>query len=333
MDDGTGKSVVHGCFSVYSLVRGGTLAMTSITISIELPATVSPELPGSSNPVIRRELLWARDGALADYVWFSSIVFGLVFSWIGWMQFQEGHNPRCITDVFDLEFYCPPPERSYKTTPSSAPAQTVAQAKLTPVMPVSMQQARTPSFFAHPVQVLAALRQPAQAASLDNQAQSPMASSQAEPAQTEASAEPQSAPAPEASQTAQAEAIKTETPSPAAKGDQKSLAGSNFGDLDTVQDQSKTALQPRVMGDIRPYTRQIVAKIAESWHPTVSYGEIVVSLTIGRDGMLKSHRIVQGSGDQAIDESLTAALGTTAFAPLPQWYRSEQLKFQIRLSE
>jgi TonB family protein len=86
-------------------------------------------------------------------------------------------------------------------------------------------------------------------------------------------------------------------------------------------------------GNIAPYRKDMLMRIAQNWHPKKSYEELMVLITIDHDGHLVSSEIFQSSGNRKADKEALAAVQATEFAPLPDWYKGETLPFKIQLSK
>lgn len=88
----------------------------------------------------------------------------------------------------------------------------------------------------------------------------------------------------------------------------------------------------RAVGNIAPYRKSLLVKIAANWHPKRKNEQITVQLSIGKDGTLLSCEIIESSGNKRSDAEAEAAVEATEFDPLPEWFRGEQLTFRIDLS-
>ncbi len=89
----------------------------------------------------------------------------------------------------------------------------------------------------------------------------------------------------------------------------------------------------RAMGNIAPYRRDLLAKIAASWHPKRKNETLTIQIQIGKDGQVLSVEIVESSGNKKADKEAQAAIEATEFSPLPEWYKGEQLTFKIDLAK
>lgn len=91
--------------------------------------------------------------------------------------------------------------------------------------------------------------------------------------------------------------------------------------------------QPASKGDISPYRRDMLKRVASTWHPKQSDKTITVSIKVAKDGKLSDCSVVQSSGDKAFDKDAIDSIKTTSFAPLPDWYTSQDCTFKVDLSK
>lgn len=89
----------------------------------------------------------------------------------------------------------------------------------------------------------------------------------------------------------------------------------------------------RAMGNIGPYRKDLLVRLAQNWKPKQPNQNIIVLLTIAHDGKLLASEIFQSSGSKKADKEALASVEATEFAPLPDWYKGDQLKFKIELSK
>ena len=89
----------------------------------------------------------------------------------------------------------------------------------------------------------------------------------------------------------------------------------------------------RAMGNIAPYRRDLLMRIAASWHPKHKNETMTVQIQVGRDGQVLSVDVVESSGNKRADKEAMAAIEATEFAPLPDWYKGDQLTFKIDLAK
>lgn len=89
----------------------------------------------------------------------------------------------------------------------------------------------------------------------------------------------------------------------------------------------------RAMGNIAPYRKDLLVRLAQNWHPKKSYESLIVLITVDHDGKLMGSEIFQSSGSKKADKEALQAVQATDFAPLPDWYKGETLTFKIELSK
>jgi len=89
----------------------------------------------------------------------------------------------------------------------------------------------------------------------------------------------------------------------------------------------------RAMGNIAPYRKDLLLRLAANWHPKKQYDPIILLLSIDKEGNLLSSEIFQSSGSKKADKEALAAAQATQYAPLPDWYKGEQLTFKIEMSK
>src|SRR5262249_21699218 len=86
------------------------------------------------------------------------------------------------------------------------------------------------------------------------------------------------------------------------------------------------------MGNIGPYRKNLLERIVQNWHPKKTL-YLIVLVTVNHDGKLVSSEIFQSSGSKKADKEALAAVQVTDYAPLPDWFKGEQLMFRIVLSQ
>jgi TonB family protein len=87
------------------------------------------------------------------------------------------------------------------------------------------------------------------------------------------------------------------------------------------------------MGNIAPYRKDMLMRLATHWNPKkLKQGNIVVVITLSKDGQLLNSEIVSSSGNDKLDQYALDAVGKTEFAPLPDWYRGSQLRLKVELA-
>ena len=89
----------------------------------------------------------------------------------------------------------------------------------------------------------------------------------------------------------------------------------------------------RAMGNISPYRKDMLLRLAQNWHPKKASENLIVLLTIAHDGRLLSEQVFQSSGNKKTDKEALKAAEETQFAPLPDWYKGETLTFKVELSK
>jgi hypothetical protein len=85
-------------------------------------------------------------------------------------------------------------------------------------------------------------------------------------------------------------------------------------------------------GNIAPYRRDMLVRISQNWHPQKRNLSLVLEIKLAHDGTLVSSQVVE-SADKDSDEQALAAIASTAFAPLPDWYRGETLLFKVHMDK
>jgi TonB family protein len=85
------------------------------------------------------------------------------------------------------------------------------------------------------------------------------------------------------------------------------------------------------MGNIAPYRRDVLTRIAHNFHPKALHGAVVLVVTIDRDGNLVDSEIFTSSGNTRDDAEALEAARKTKFEHLPDWFKGAQLKFKIQL--
>ncbi len=88
----------------------------------------------------------------------------------------------------------------------------------------------------------------------------------------------------------------------------------------------------RATGNIAPYRKDMLLRIAGNWHPKRKSESMTVQIQIGKDGAVLAVEVIESSGNRKADREAVAAIEATEFAPLPDWYRGEQLTFRIDMA-
>jgi len=101
-----------------------------------------------------------------------------------------------------------------------------------------------------------------------------------------------------------------------------------------LQAKTDAAARPPLiaMGNIAPYRREVLTRIAHNWHPKHLYSPIVLLITIDRAGRLIDSEVLTSSGNGKADGEAINAAKNTEFSPLPDWFQGHQLKFKIELA-
>ncbi len=89
----------------------------------------------------------------------------------------------------------------------------------------------------------------------------------------------------------------------------------------------------RAMGNIAPYRKDLLLRLAQNWHPKRTYENLIVLVVLDHDGHLVSSEIFQSSGNKKGDKEALEAVQATEYAPLPDWFKGETLTFKIELSK
>ncbi len=109
-------------------------------------------------------------------------------------------------------------------------------------------------------------------------------------------------------------------------------SGTGFG-LAGGQIATKLENTGRAMGNIAPYRKDMLIRIAQNWHPKRKNESIVILVTIDHEGKLLANEILTSSGNKKSDREALAAIEETEFNALPDWYKGDQLQFKINLDK
>ena len=98
---------------------------------------------------------------------------------------------------------------------------------------------------------------------------------------------------------------------------------------------AKNSTEPRVYGNIAPYQKSVLIRIAGNWKKsktarTGKQGSAIVE--INKAGILKSRKIGE-SCDTVADDELLKAIDASKFEPLPDWYKGSLLTLKIRIAK
>jgi len=85
----------------------------------------------------------------------------------------------------------------------------------------------------------------------------------------------------------------------------------------------------RPMGNIAPYRKDMLMRIAANYHPKHKDASMTMQIQIGRDGQVLSVEVKESSGNKHADKEAEVAIEATEFAPLPDWYKGDNLTFKI----
>lgn len=89
----------------------------------------------------------------------------------------------------------------------------------------------------------------------------------------------------------------------------------------------------RGIGNIGPYRKDLIMRLSKHWCPRFPNQNIIVSITIGKDGTLLDSEIFQSSGQKKNDKAALKAVQHTEFATLPDWFKGDHLTFKLDLSK
>lgn len=84
--------------------------------------------------------------------------------------------------------------------------------------------------------------------------------------------------------------------------------------------------------DIAPYRKQLLISLSRNWHPVASNHQIIVEIVVAKSGEVLSASVVQSSGRKKYDREALRAVSQTAFEPLPDWYRGNQITFHVDMT-
>lgn len=89
----------------------------------------------------------------------------------------------------------------------------------------------------------------------------------------------------------------------------------------------------RAMGNIAPYRKDLLMRVAQNWKPKKKNIHLIVLLTVDHDGNLLGAEVFKSSGKKKEDKRALKAIEETRFAPLPDWYKGNHLTFKVQLSK
>ena len=113
------------------------------------------------------------------------------------------------------------------------------------------------------------------------------------------------------------------------KGEGDPGTGTGFGNIGGDIATKLNGGSGRAMGNIAPYRKSLLMRIAQNWHPKKKNEVMTIQVAIGKDGQVLSAEILESSGNKRSDKEAIAAVEATEFEPLPEWYKGEQLTFKI----
>ena len=92
--------------------------------------------------------------------------------------------------------------------------------------------------------------------------------------------------------------------------------------------------------DFGPYLKRLVYEVREHWYnlipesakaPLMKKGKLAIEFAILKDGRVAGLRIVQTSGDDALDRPAYGSItGSTPFQPLPDKFAGQYLLLRFR---
>ena len=86
-------------------------------------------------------------------------------------------------------------------------------------------------------------------------------------------------------------------------------------------------------GDIAPYRRDVLTRIARNWHPGKANSEMTIQLALTKEGKLLNCTIEKSSGSKVEDKHALDSIKATTFNPLPGWYKKNTLELKIDLQK
>lgn len=87
----------------------------------------------------------------------------------------------------------------------------------------------------------------------------------------------------------------------------------------------------RRVGNISPYRKEMLTRIAQHWNSTEAGDVIVLTLEIGKRGNMIQCQILQSSGNTRLDKEAITGIQSTDFEPLPDWYGGPSIVFVVEL--
>jgi TonB family protein len=277
------------------------------------------------------------------------------------MQEMERKHPRIIHDVdVSFEFTAPPPVPTFKVGELPKPISLTEGQNVNPGSEAAPSAAKTdtvalptieaPKVLDHPTQVQA---QPKAARKVVEAAPTAVVST------NETTAAPSAAvrTRPDANKDSTVAGVASQVPtsgaptaggSPDGQGGGSGTGGEGTGGTGTTSGDpgagtgfglagstiaTKLENTGRAMGNIAPYRKEMLIRIAQNWHPRRKSESIIVLVTIDHEGKLLSDEILQSSGNKKSDKEALAAIEATEYTSLPDWYKGDQLQFKINLDK
>jgi TonB family protein len=303
-----------------------------------------------------------RQGRLGQLVVLIMIFYAIMGIGFVKMQELEKKKPRIIHDVdVSFEFSAPPPEPTFKVgevpkpisltegetaNPGSSDAAKAAQADAVTLPTIKADEvAATPNVQAKPVAshhtteaAPVAVTQVQDIKAAPTQAPKQAPDSAANPSQIAGIANnQQTSGAAQAGGTPDGAAGGTGTGGEGngggGTGQGDPGAGTGFGTAGGVIATKIPSTGSRAMGNIAPYRKDLLLKVAQNWHPKKKSVNLIVLVTLSKEGKLLASEIFESSGNKKEDQEALSAIESTEFAPLPEWYHGEQLQIKINLDK
>lgn len=263
------------------------------------------------------------------------------------MEEYEKKHPRIIRDVdVSFEFTAPPPAPEFRvgevpkpitlTEGENPDSGSAASAKPLEADKVSLPTPKAPETLPVPtpesrptVSRATTVAPPVSVTTNNNVKAAPVAVPKSSPTSSQASGAPQEGGAPDGKEGGVGPGGDGTGGTGTGEGDPGS--GSGFG---TVGGEIATRVGgTRAVGNIAPYRKGLLMRIAQNWHPKRKNESMTVQIVIAKDGQLLSCEIIESSGNKRSDAEAQAAVEATEFDPLPEWYKGEQLTFKIDLAK
>lgn len=106
--------------------------------------------------------------------------------------------------------------------------------------------------------------------------------------------------------------------------------GTGVGDHDGSLISRLSGNSSRASGNIAPYRKELLIRIAANWHPRKK-AQLVLVVEIAADGSVSNVEVKESSGSNRVDAEAVSAVESTEFPPLPKWYGGDSLRFEIDL--